>query len=44
MYFAKAQGGNQAVFYSKDLVHEARATATMREDSGAATVTEQNLR
>ena len=40
MYFAKAQGGNQAVFYSKDLVHEARGRATTREDSGAATVAE----
>ena len=44
MYFAKAQGGNQAVFYSKDLVHEARGSATTREDSGAVTVAEQNLR
>ena len=44
MYFAKAQGGNQAVFYSKDLVHEARGSATTREDGGAVTVAEQNLR
>jgi diguanylate cyclase (GGDEF)-like protein len=44
MYFAKAQGGNQAVFYSKDLVHEARGAATTREDGDAATVAEQNLR
>ena len=32
MYFSKAQGGNQAIFYSKDLVSQARAVpATTRE-------------
>jgi len=44
MYFAKAQGGNQAVFYSKDLVQEARGRATTREDGGTAAAAEQNLR
>ena len=37
MYFSKGQGGNQAIFYSKDLVSQARGTApTTREDEGEA--------
>lgn len=36
MYFSKGQGGNQAIFYSKDLVSQARGTApTTREDGEA---------
>ena len=42
MYFAKAQGGNQAIFYSKDLLTQARGNATTREDENARTVAEQN--
>jgi len=41
MYFAKAQGGNQAIFYSKDLLNQARGKATTRED-GTAGMAEQN--
>ena len=42
MYFSKGQGGNQAIFYSKDLVSQARGTApTIREDS-AKTLAEHN--
>ena len=42
MYFSKGQGGNQAIFYSKDLVSQARGTApTTREDS-AKTLAEHN--
>ena len=46
MYFSKAQGGNQAIFYSKDLVSQARAVpATTREgrpEEGAKTLAEHN--
>jgi len=42
MYFSKAQGGNQAVFYSKDLINQARNTVTTREDSDAKTLAEYN--
>ena len=42
MYFSKGQGGNQAVFYSKDLVSQARSTVTPREDESAKTVAEHN--
>ena len=36
MYFSKGQGGNQAIFYSKDLVSQTRGTApSTREDSEA---------
>ena len=31
MYFAKAQGGNRMVFYSRDLLNQARGNATTRE-------------
>ena len=41
MYFAKAQGGNQAIFYSKDLLNQARGKATTREDETAG-MAEQN--
>ena len=44
MYCAKAQGGDQAVSYWKEPVHEGRGSATTREDGGAVTVAEQNLR
>ena len=33
MYFAKAQGGNQAVFYSKDLLAQARSNASVRVEA-----------
>ena len=39
MYFAKAQGGNQAVFYSKDLLTQARDAAARKDDGARA---EQN--
>ncbi len=42
MYFAKAQGGNQAVFYSRDLLTQARGNITVREESSARTTWEQN--
>jgi len=47
MYFSKAQGGNQAIFYSKDLVNQARAVPpTTREEGngaeGAKTLAELN--
>ena len=42
MYFAKAQGGNQAIFYSKDLLTQARGNATTRESESARTVADQN--
>lgn len=35
MYFAKAQGGNQAIFYSRDLLTQARGSATTRKDGRA---------
>lgn len=41
MYFAKAQGGNQAVFYSKDLLTRAHENDAAREES-ARTAAEQN--
>ena len=43
MYFAKAQGGNQEIFYSKDLLTQAKGTAPARDsiDSGR-TAAEQN--
>ena len=33
MYFAKAEGGNQAVFYSRDLLAQARGNATTRVEA-----------
>ncbi len=42
MYFAKAQGGNQAIFYSKDLLTQARGKADAREDENARTVADHN--
>ena len=42
MYFAKAQGGNQAIFYSKDLLTQARGNMTTREDENARTVADHN--
>ena len=43
MYFSKAEGGNSAVFYSKDLVNQVRGTATTREETGnAKTLAEHN--
>ena len=42
MYFAKAQGGNQAIFYSRDLLAKARGTATTRENTETRTVAEHN--
>ena len=42
MYFAKAQGGNQAIFYSKDLLTQARGKASTREDESARTVADHN--
>ena len=43
MYFSKAQGGNSAVFYSKDLVNQVRGTVTTREEEGnAKTLAEHN--
>ncbi len=42
MYFAKAQGGNQAIFYSRDLLTQARGKATTREDANARKAAEQN--
>ena len=44
MYFSKAQGGNQAVFYSKDLVSQARAAApaARAEEEDAKTLAEHN--
>ena len=42
MYFAKAQGGNQAIFYSKDLLTQARGNAGTREDESARTVADRN--
>ena len=43
MYFAKAQGGNQEIFYSKDLLTQAKSTAPARDsiDSGR-TAAEKN--
>ena len=40
MYFSKGQGGNQAIFYSKDLVSQARAVppSTREEQAGDADV------
>ena len=41
MYFAKAQGGNQAVFYSRDLLAQARGNATTRvEAPGRETISQ----
>ena len=42
MYFAKAQGGNQAIFYSRDLLTQARGKATTREKDNARTAAAQN--
>ena len=42
MYFSKGQGGNQAVFYSRDLVSQARGVVSTREDETAKTLAEQN--
>ena len=43
MYFSKAQGGNKAVFYSKDLVNQVRGSVTTREEDGdAKTLAEHN--
>ena len=42
MYFAKARGGNQAVFYSRDLLTQARGTAAIREDDSVRTVADHN--
>ena len=45
MYFSKGQGGNQAVFYSKDLVTQARSAVPAREDGenpDAKTLAEHN--
>jgi len=45
MYFSKGQGGNQAVFYSKDLVNQARSTVSTRDDgenTDAKTLAEHN--
>ena len=41
MYFAKAQGGNQAIFYSRDLLTQARESAVTREAENNRTA-EQN--
>ena len=44
MYFSKARGGNSAVFYSRDLLNEARSTAatTRGGDGNARTLAEHN--
>ena len=42
MYFSKAQGGNRAIFYSKDLVNQARGNVTTREESDVKTLAEHN--
>ena len=45
MYFSKAQGGNQAIFYSKDLVNQARSSVSSRDSAGnedAKTLAEHN--
>ena len=43
MYFSKAQGGNNAVFYSKDLLNEARNNLVItHEDGEAKTLAEHN--
>ena len=42
MYFSKAQGGNQSIFYSKDLISQARGTLPAREENGAGTPAEYN--
>jgi predicted signal transduction protein with EAL and GGDEF domain len=42
MYFAKAKGGNQAVFYSKDLLTQARGNTAVLKDGDARPVPEHN--
>ncbi len=42
MYFAKEQGGNRAVFYTKELLEQARSAVSTREDSDAKTLAEHN--
>ncbi len=42
MYFSKAQGGNSAVFYSKDLLNQARGAAVPGENPEARTVADHN--
>ena len=44
MYFSKAQGGNSAIFYSRDLLNQARGAAAPREEGTpeARTVAEHN--
>ena len=42
MYFAKAQGGNQAIFYSRDLLTQARGTTASGEDDQAQMIAERN--
>ena len=42
MYFAKAQGGNQAIFYSRELLTQPRGTAAVRDEGNVRTVAEHN--
>ena len=40
MYFAKAHGGSQAIFYSKDLLTQTCGKAAGREDNSTRTGTD----